>query len=619
MDDTLSPAPLILSSLERGIQVIKEHVLTLPSSPGVYRMIGRGGDVLYVGKAKNLKKRVESYTHGSRLSVRHKRMVAETYTMAFVTTHTEIEALLLEANLIKNLNTRYNILLKDGKFFSYITLTDHPFPRLTKHRGKRNTQDTYYGPYASAETIKESLVSLWKAFKLRSCTDTYFNTRKRPCLQYHIKQCSGPCVGLIDPETYKQQAQEAHAFLNGKSGEVQHRLGEKMAQASEAMEYEKAAVYRDQIRALSALQSQQTIHTVHLEDVDVFGMEQKGDEVCIQVFMFRAGSHHGNFSIFPSHVQGMDIPEILESFLPLFYADKECPREILTSHSFANHRLVAQALSEQEGHRVSISTPKKGPRLDFIRHACQNAQEALERKLMHQQSQKEAILQLQRLLGLETPLKRIEVYDNSHIQGKDAIGAMIVVSPQGFEKKAYRKFTIKNPKVWGNDYGMMQEVIERRFAGSLKEDTTLPDLLLIDGGPGQVSVVTEALKTLQLPLPVLGIAKGPQRNAGKETFYYKDHGPFTLEHNAKLLYFLQRIRDEAHRFAIGFHRQKREKRSVESKIDSIPGVGAKRKKALLKHFGSPKGIMDAGVKDLALADGISPALALTIYTHFHKD
>lgn len=612
---------ILTPSLDKGIVIIEEHVKTLPIGPGVYRMLNHKGDILYIGKAKNLKKRVVSYTQPQRLTNRLKRMVSETTSMEFVTTHTEIEALLLEANLIKTLGPKYNILLRDGKFFSYITLTNHVYPRLTKHRGPRDPLDRYYGPYASAETVRTSLVSLWKAFKLRSCSDTYFSTRTRPCLQYHIKQCSAPCVKLIDHLSYKQSVEEADAFLKGKSAEVQQRLADKMGAASDDLDFEKAAGYRDQIRSLSSLQSQQTINTTYLDDADVFGIAFESDQVCIQVFIFRNGSHYGNFSLFPSHVADMEISEFIESFLLLFYTDKECPREVLISHDFEGHALVTEALTQHAGHKVTLSVPKRGPRMDFIHHACQNAKEAILRKLMHAHSQKEALIALQTQLELAHFPQRIEVYDNSHIQGSDAIGAMIVVGPQGFDKKSYRKFIIKNPKVFGDDYGMMKEVMTRRFSGSLKaseDENPLPDILLIDGGPGQISVVLQILKNLGIDIPILGIAKGIDRNAGKETFYRPHHSPFTLEHNPKLLYFLQRIRDEAHRFAIGFHRKKREKRSIESGLDSIPGVGAKRKKELLKHFGSPKAVMNAGTKDLALVKGISDALAQHIYHHFHK-
>lgn len=606
--------------LENGGRIIAAYVRTLPSTPGVYRMQDEEGKVLYVGKAKNLKKRVESYTHLDRLSNRHKRMVSETARMEFVTTPTEVEALLLEANLIKSLNPRYNILLKDGKFFSYLVLTSHPFPRLTKHRGPRLPEHTYFGPYASAESVNQSLISLYKAFKIRACTDTYFASRKRPCLQYHIKRCWAPCVNLISQEDYQKSVSEAKAFLQGQSGVVQKRLAQRMTEASNRQDYEKAAVFRDQIRVLSSLQAQQTVNTTHIQDADIFGIAQEGEDICFQIFVFRQGSNHGSFSLFPQHTKDMPLDEILESFFSVFYEDKECPPFILLSRPFPTHILVAQALSERAGHKVSFVFPQRGPRVEIVRQAQVNAENSLARYLSHSATRRAILKDLGEILNCSHPLQRIEVYDNSHIQGTDAIGAMIAANADGFDKKSYRKFIIKNSQVWGDDFGMMREVLRRRFSGTLSQDkdtNPVPDLLIIDGGAGQVNAAQEVLDSLDLSIPILGIAKGPHRNAGQETFYRPHSSSFTLEHEPKVLYFLQRVRDEAHRFAIGFHRHKREKRATSSRLDSIPGVGPTRKKMLLKHFGSAKAVMDASVRDLALVEGISEALAQVIYDHFH--
>lgn len=616
-DDSFEPT--LPASLEAGRQVILNYVKILPLMPGVYRMLDRDENVLYVGKAKSLKKRVDSYTHCDRLTQRHKRMVAETARMEFVTTPTEVEALLLEANLIKSLNPRYNILLKDGKFFSYLTLTAHPFPRLMKHRGPRLAENTYFGPYASTETVNRSLVSLYKAFKIRSCSDTYFASRKRPCLQYHIKRCSGPCTHLISEEKYKESVNELKAFLGGYSADVQKRLGERMQKASDQLEFEQAGLFRDQIRALSTLQAQQTVNTTHIMDADIFGIAQQGDHLCFQIFIFRNGSNHGSFSLFPQHIAGMAFEEILESFFSVFYEDKDCPPLIYISKTFKESHLVAKALTERAGHKVTLLSPKRGPKVDIVRQAQENAENSLNRHLSHAATHRQTMIALQQALECKV-LQRIEVYDNSHIQGAHAIGAMIVVNLEGFDKKSYRKFTIKDKAICGDDFGMMREVLTRRFSGSLKDkadSNPLPDLLVIDGGKGQISAAQAVLNELELNIPLLGIAKGPKRNAGQETFYRPHDPPFTLQDNLKVLYFLQRIRDEAHRFAIGFHRQKRDKRATESRMDSIPGVGPVRRKNLLKHFGSAKAVMDAGIKDLTLVEGISEATAHLIYGHFH--
>ena len=609
------------AALSRGISVIAHYVKTLPNNPGVYRMINANDDVLYVGKAKDLKKRVVSYTQPMRLPIRLQRMIAETSRMEFVTTHTETEALLLEANFIKKLSPRYNILLKDSKYFSYICITNHEWPRLMKYRGPKNPGDQYFGPFASAEAVNHSLVTLHKVFQLRACSDPYFTGRKRPCMQYHIKRCSAPCTNYVEPELYKQAVKSTVEFLQGKTHKVQQEIAQHMEQASTERHYEHAAMYRDQIKALTQLQSQQTINTTLFHDADIFGLYQIGHQVCIQVFFFRTGSNYGSFSLFPKHTDDLSPSEILNSIIPLFYEDKDPPSEILLSHELPSPKVIEQAFRERIGHSVNISAPKRGAKMRFLEHAVKNAREALERNLAREQSQKRLLSELAQLFGIDKPLNRIEVYDNSHIQGQDAIGAMIVVGPEGFQKKSYRKFTIRNASITRDDYGMMREVLHRRFSGSLAENQERnppPDLLLIDGGQGQVNVVVETLAQLNISIPIVGIAKGPQRNAGRETFYRPDKPSFTLEQQPHLLYFLQRIRDESHRFAIGTHRAKRMKRITDTTIGELPGIGPARKKALLLHFGSSKAVENARVEDLEKVEGISNALAHKIYGFFHN-
>jgi excinuclease ABC subunit C len=606
--------------LERGAAVIAAYVKTLPSKPGVYQMLDGKGKVLYVGKAKDLQKRVMSYTRPGHLSVRLQRMVSETVSMAFVTTETETEALLLEANFIKQHAPRYNVLLKDSKYFAYIALTHHAWPRLMKYRGPKNPQDHYFGPFASSEAIDRSLTNLYKLFKLRSCTDHFFATRKRPCMQYHIQRCSAPCVNYISPEAYRDSVRRAVAFLKGKSHQIQQELSQRMQEASQARDYERAALYRDQIKALTHLQAQQVINTSVVEDADIFGLYQQAGLVCLQIFFFRRGSNYGSYSLFPEHIEELSPAEMLSSILPVFYEDKDIPSEILLSHHLTDQKIIEQAFRKKAGHAVSVVVPRRGQKQRLVAHAVQNAREALERHLAHAQSQRQLLAELAQVLGLPQELNRIEVYDNSHIHGQDAVGAMIVVGPEGFRKKEYRKFTIRQTEVAGNDYGMMHEVLKRRFSGTLATDPdryVLPDLLIIDGGQGQVNVAMDVLHTLKLDIPVLGIAKGPDRHAGRERFYYKGLPAFTLERHPNVLYFLQRIRDEAHRFAIGTYRAKHIRRAMETTIADIPGIGAVRKKALLLHFGSAKAIQNARVEDLEKVEGINTTLARKIYAFFH--
>ncbi len=612
------------TSLEQGVATIAMHVRTLTSSPGVYRMINQQEEVLYVGKAKNLKKRVHSYTQVHRLPNRLQRMVAETHTMEFITTHTEVEALLLEANLIKRLRPRYNILLKDNKFFSYILLTEHEWPRLMKHRGAKTMSGTYYGPFASTYAVNQTLTTMYRIFKLRSCSDSFFASRKRPCLQYHIKRCTAPCTRYINPSDYEESVKQTKTFLEGKSHILQLDLSQRMHESSETQEYEKAAQYRDQIRALTQVQAQQNINTALKEDTDVIAIAYHGEIACIQIFFFRHGSNFGSHSFFPDHTKGLTIEEILSSFLTLFYQDTLPPQEILISHSLNEQPLIEEALSITAQRKVHMSVPKRGQRVKILNQAIENAEEALARHLSANQSQLKILNEIADIFELTSMPQRIEVYDNSHIQGTNAIGAMIVAGSQGFDRGSYRKFTIKlnedNPLTPGDDYGMMREVMKRRFSGSLSQDQTrnpYPHLLLIDGGIGHLNAVYEVLESLELSIPVVAIAKGPERNAGKETFYQPGRAPFSLEPHKTVLFYLQQLRDEAHRFAITFHRQKRAKTIERSMLDDILGIGSHRKKSLLRHFGSTREVARAGIEDLQSVKGISASLAQKIYDYFH--
>lgn len=616
----MSEDALLPPSLERGFEVIASYVATLPDSPGVYRMLSQKGDVLYVGKSKALKKRVHSYTQQGRLTIRLQRMVSETFSMEFITTPTEIEALLLEANLIKKLKPRYNILLKDDKFFSYLVLTNHPYPRLMKYRGKRKPEDTSFGPFASTHAVNHSLSTLHKLFKLRSCTDTFFDHRTRPCLEYHIKRCSAPCVNKISKDDYKKDTRRAIAFLKGKSSEVQKALSEDMMTASEDQRYEQAAALRDQIQSLTTLQRQQTTNAASLFDADVIALAQEGGVTCVQVFFYRSGHHYGSAALFPERVETATISQDFATFLALFYQDKSPPHEIYLNQEPDGLDALTEALSQQDGRRVKVIIPQKGEKKTIVDRATQNAQEAISRKLAHKVSQKNALKGLADLCSLKGPLHRVEVYDNSHIQGRYNVGAMIVATPDGFDKKAYRKFKIRSQEASGDDYAMMREVMTRRFTGSLSkkgEDNPLPDLIILDGGAGQLSVVRDCFQELGIALPLLAVAKGPDRHAGKEEFYLPDRKPFSLGDHPSLLHFIQRLRDEAHRFAIGAHREQRAKSLTASVLTDIPGVGNLRKKALLRHFGSAKAVEAAGVVDLQSVEGISKSLAQQIYDFFH--
>lgn len=612
-------------SLNQGVLIIKQYLRTLPSSPGVYRMINARDEVLYVGKAKNLKKRVLNYTHTERLPLRLQRMVAETTRMEFVTTHTDVEALLLEINLIKKLMPRDNILMRDSKSFAFIRITgDHPYPLLTKHRGARNLPGDYYGPFASAEAVNTTLTALHRAFLLRSCPDTVFASRKRPCLQYQIKRCSAPCVNYISYEDYQRLVQETREFLSGKSSQIQKQLAENMEKASHEQAYEKAAIYRDRIRALTAIQARQIINISSLKDADVFAVYASGGKTCVQLFLFRNGSNYGTYAAFPSH--GDDVPpeEVLEAYIAQFYADTTPPREILVNMPLPNLKLMEEALSQKAELRVHMIRPRSGEKADIVQHALNNAKETLERHMAERASQINLLHAFQDTFDLPTLPRRIEVYDNSHIQGASPVGAMIVAGPDGFIKNAYRKFNIRSQDLSpGDDYGMLREVLTRRFAKALAQDKddTLgwPDVVLIDGGKGQLTTAEATFADLGISdVQLIAIAKGPDRNAGRETFYLPGREPFQLPPHHKVLYYLQRLRDEAHRFAIGAHRTRRLKTLTTSKLDSVPGIGAARKRALLQHFGSVKAVEGAGLKDLEKVEGIHKSLAKKIYDYFHE-
>jgi excinuclease ABC subunit C len=615
---------LDLSALEKGVLTIKGYVQTLPSTAGVYRMINERDQVLYVGKAKNLKKRVLSYTLPQRLPIRLQRMIAETCRMEFVTTHTEAEALLLEANLIKKILPPYNILMRDSKSFAFIHITgDHLYPLLTKHRGARNQPGDYFGPFASSEDVNTTLTALHRAFLLRSCPDTVFSSRKRPCLQYQIKRCSAPCVGYISFEDYQKLVKDARDFLKGKTSHIQKKLAHSMEEASVRQAYEQAAIYRDRIRALTAIQARQVINTHAIKDADVFAIAEERGKTCIQLFLFRNGSNYGTYAAFPSHGKDVSSADVLEAYIAQFYQDTAPPPLILLNTPLPNIQLMKDALSQKAGKNLEILVPKVGAKADLVQHALKNAQASLERHHREKASTEELLQSFMEIFDLPTFPQRIEVYDNSHTQGSHQVGAMIVATPDGFLKNAYRKFNIRpSDSAPGDDYGMLRQVLTRRFSKALaqdKDDTTAwPDVVLIDGGKGQLSVAEATFADLGISdVQLIAIAKGPDRNAGQETFHMPGKPPFQLPSSHKVLYFLQRLRDEAHRFAIGTHRARRIKAVSASKLDDIPGVGPSRKRALLQHFGSAKAAQGAGLKDLEKVEGISKSLAKKVYDYFH--
>src|SRR4051794_2887186 len=627
-------------SVKAGTEVIKRVWATLPNSPGVYRMIDAKGEVLYIGKAKSLKARVGSYARGQAHSNRIARVIAETAAMEFVTTATETEALLLEANLIKQLKPRYNVLLRDDKSLPYILLTaDTEAPQLVKHRGARNRPGYYYGPFASVWAVNRTINALQRAFLLRSCNDSYYENRTRPCLLHQIKRCSGPCTGEIAPDDYKILVEEARAFLSGKSNAVKERMVAEMQAASEDLEFERAARYRDRLAALSAIQGVQGVNTQSVEEADVFAIAEEAGGFCVEVFFFRNWQNWGNRAYFPRADRSMAAGEVLAAFLVQFYADKPTPRLVLLSHALEEADLVSDALSSRAEHKVEIVAPKRGERRQLIDYALRNAREALARRLADTASQQKLLAAIGQAFGLPRPPRRIEVYDNSHIMGTNAVGAMIVAGPNDFMRQHYRLFNIKsddlNP---GDDYGMMREVLNRRFARLAKgEPRTLslpggeggsgdpdafpawPDLVLIDGGKGQLEAARAALAEVGVAdVPLIGIAKGRDRDAGRETFFTPDRPPFKLPPRDPALYFVQRLRDEAHRFAIGAHRAKRKRDMTKSPLDEIPGIGPTRKRALLHHFGTVKAIQRAALDDLMKAPGVNAATARAVYDFFHE-
>ncbi len=608
-----------------GHALIQSCLRTLDGSPGVYRMLDAQQRVLYVGKARNLKARVSNYARPAGHSARIARMIRETASMMFLTTRTETEALLLEQNLIKQLKPRYNVLLRDDKSFPNILIAeDHRFPQIKKHRGRKTEKGQYFGPFASAGAVNRTLTQLQRVFLLRNCSDAMFEARTRPCLLYQIKRCSGPCVGHIGEIEYGRLIDDAERFLSGRTTVVQEELAREMDAAAAAMEFERAAALRDRIRALTQVQSTQGINPKGVAEADVIALHVEGGQACVQVFFIRANQSWGNHDTYPRTGSGAGEAEILEAFLGQFYADKIPPRLILLSHPIEDADLMAELLSERAGRRVEIAVPQRGEKAELVENAARNARESLARRTAESASQTRLLAGLAEAFGLEAPPKRIEVYDNSHIMGTNAVGGMIVAGPDGFAKSQYRKFNIKGPDlVPGDDFGMMREVLTRRFERLLKEDPdrkgeTWPDLLLIDGGAGQVSAVHGILEDLGVEdIAMVGVAKGVDRDAGKEEFHRAGSRPFALRHNDPVLYFVQRLRDEAHRFAIGAHRAKRAKAVGATPLDDIPGVGAARKRALLAHFGSAKAVARAGLPDLKAAPGISAAMAQAVHDYFH--
>jgi excinuclease ABC subunit C len=644
-------------SLGAGRAVIARHAKLAPASPGVYRMIGAADEVLYVGKAKNLKKRVIAYARPTGLEARIARMVAATTAVEFVSTTTETEALLLEANLIKRLRPRFNVLLRDDKSFPYILITgDHVAPQILKHRGARNRKGEYYGPFAAVNAVNRTITALERAFLIRSCSDAVYESRTRPCLLHQIKRCSAPCTGEISHVDYAELVREANAFLSGRSGTIKDQLAHEMEAASAALDFERAAVLRDRLAALAAVQSHQGINPRGVEEADVFAVHQDGGFNCIEVFFFRTGQNWGNRAYFPKADRSLEAAEVLGAFLAQFYDDKPPPRCVFLSHDVPDRALLAEALTIKSGRKVDVTAPRRGEKKDLVDHALANAREALGRKLAETASQQRLLAALAGAFGLPRTPRRIEVYDNSHIQGTNPVGAMVVAGPEGFRKNQYRKFNIRSTDLApGDDYGMMREVLTRRFkrliaeaprvSGLAEPSATLtvdpavaaiapdavpeehaeqqseqpwPDLVLIDGGEGQLAAARDTLGALGVTdVPLVAIAKGPDRDAGRETFHMPGRESFKLPPRDPVLYFVQRLRDEAHRFAVGSHRARRKRDIREAGLQEIPGIGPTRKRALLRHFGTLKQIERASASDLAQVPGINAETAKRIYDFFH--
>jgi excinuclease ABC subunit C len=615
-----------------GHEVIRDFVRTLPAAPGVYRMLDAQGEVMYVGKARNLKARVTNYTRPDGLEVRLQRMIASTVSMEFVRTETESEALLLEANMIKRLKPRFNVLLRDDKSFPYILIaTDHEAPELTKHRGTRRRQGHYFGPFASATAVGRTIASMQKAFLLRNCSDSFYAARTRPCLMHQIKRCAGPCTREVSLEGYAELVEDARQFLSGKSQSVRDHLQRDMNQAAEQLDFERAALLRDRLSALALVQSQGDATAKTVEEADVFAIHHEGGQFCVQVFFFRAFQNWGNYPYRPRADATLSDAEVLEAFIGQFYENRTPARLVLVSHDLAEPDVMAEALSTRAGRRVYIEQPKRGEKRDLVNHALNNAREALGRQLAEGATNRTLLEGVANCFGLDEPPRRIEVYDNSHISGTNAVGAMVVAGEEGFSKKHYRTFNIKSDIAPGDDFGMMREVLTRRFTrlaneSDAEEDEVegsgmpdWPDVVFIDGGAGQLNAVREVISAMNLPRDVtfIGIAKGEERDAGREKFFMEGKDAFMLPHRDPVLYYVQRLRDEAHRFAIGTHRAKRKKDQVKNPLDEIEGIGPTRKRALLNHFGSAKAVSRASLTDLNAVPGISSAMAQLVYDHFN--
>jgi excinuclease ABC subunit C len=608
-----------------GADVIRGYLRTLDSSPGVYRMLDAESRVLYVGKARNLRARVSNYARATGHTPRIARMIRETASMMFLTTATETEALLLEQNLIKQLKPRYNVLLRDDKSFPNILVTAHDYPMIRKHRGAKRDKGSYYGPFAGAGAVNRTLAQLQRVFQLRNCSDAMFESRTRPCLQYQIKRCTAPCVGKISKAEYAVQVRDAKRYLSGRSTEIQEKLAAEMAQAAEAMEYERAAALRDRIKALTQVQTAQGINPRTVTEADVIALHLENGQACVQVFFIRAGQNWGNRDFYPRVGPDVEEPEVLEAFIGQFYDGKEPPRALILSHDIESPDLMQQALSEKLGRKVTLTVPLRGEKAELVDAALRNARESLARKMAETATQGKLLRGLAEAFDLPAPPQRIEVYDNSHIQGTNAVGAMIVAGPDGLMKNQYRKFNIKGDNLTpGDDFGMMKEVLTRRFKRLLKDDPDRshghwPDLLLIDGGAGQVSAVAGIMREMGVEdIPMVGVAKGVDRDHGKEEFHRTGKRPMALRRGDPVLYFIQRLRDEAHRFAIGTHRAKRAKSVSATPLDEVPGVGAARKRALLAHFGSAKAVSRANLADLKAVEGVSDRLAQKLYDFFHE-
>ncbi|MEH6737689.1 MAG: excinuclease ABC subunit UvrC [Sulfitobacter sp.] len=609
-----------------GYEIIHAYLRTLDSSPGVYRMLDSESRVLYVGKARNLRARVSSYSRPTGHTARIARMIDNTASMMFLTTKTETEALLLEQNLIKQLKPKFNVLLRDDKSFPNILVTnEHDYPQIKKHRGAKKEKGSYYGPFASAGAVNRTLNQLQRVFLLRDCTNSQFESRTRPCLQYQIKRCSAPCVGKISAEEYVQTVQDAQKFLTGKSTGIQTRLAEEMAKASEELEFERAAALRDRIKALTQVQTAQGINPKGVSEADIIALHMADGQACVQVFFIRSGQNWGNHDYYPRVGEDVDAAEVLEAFIGQFYDQREPPRQLLLSNEIENIELMADALATKIDRKVEVLVPQRGEKAELVDGALRNARESLARKMAESANQKKLLKGLAEAFELPKPPERIEIYDNSHIQGAFAVGAMVVAGAEGMIKNQYRKFNIRGEDLTpGDDFGMMKEVLTRRFKRLIKEDPERkeghwPDLLLIDGGAGQVSAVRDIMREFGVEdIPMIGVAKGLERDAGKEEFHRTGKRVMALRHNDPVLYFVQRMRDEAHRFAIGTHRAKRAKSVGATPLDEVPGVGAKRKRALLAHFGSAKAVARANLHDLKAVDGVSDTLADTIYAYFHE-